>query len=802
MGIARKHLSEQDLIRIAGSLFTVTSHDGQAGELRGLCPVHQEKNPSFGYNYRKDACNCFSCGFDGDLCALWSAVNGYDKESGFTAFCREYHIVLGPGGSGHSDADRAACKNDGGLDDAKPPDDDIPGTLDDLWELFPPLPESWISRFEEERGWSRKWMEILDLRLQTRYRDKKSGELRPVKGDPQRVAIPVRDSDGTIRNIRLYRPGGGAGKIISWSKQYGSARLFPARPLLDGDPVLLCEGEPDTICALSQGFNGITQTSKLKIWKSDHLKPFTGRDVVIAYDADEAGQKYAVFAAQNLVTAARSVRLLEWPDFMKEDGGYPKDHGQDLTDFFVRHKKTAGDLQALMAAARVYDPGEDAGPLRFFERGVNDRFSFKPRLLADRIMRDYSLMSDPTTGRLYKWKSLSWEDFDENYIKNSCIYYLEKEAKRSMIEDVLYQVKALCTIPHGRAMNDRTDWVNIENGMLNLHTLEIRPHDPEFYFTHMLHVTFDPESPQKCPRWLQWCDETIQTPASIAQLQEFTGYCFLRTAKYEKCLFLLGPGSDGKSTYLKILREIIGPENCASVSFSDLEDQFHRSSLYGKLVNISTEIGAKAIETPYFKAITSGDPINAAFKHKDVFEYTPFVKLCFAGNRLPRVLDNSDGFFRKLLLIEHKRQFIEGEDADPDLLATLKGELSGIFAWAILGLHRLLSQNRFTESEETRNLLMEYRRTNNPVLCFVEDECELDRDYTEQKDALYVRYETYCRTNGYSRMNKGNFLRELFSAVASVRKYRARLRSGEREHRLSGIRLRVDLFPPAPPSPS
>lgn len=787
MGIARKHLSESDLIRIAESLFKVTSHDWQAGELHGLCPVHQENNQSFGYNYKKDTCHCFSCGFDGDLCALWSTVQGYDKESGFKAFCQEHHIDLG---SGHPAEDPGGAPVDDG------DSDDLPGDLEEAWEKLPPLSDEWISRLERERGWSRKWIEILDLRLQTHYQDKKSGQLRPVKGDPERIAIPVRDSEGKLRNIRLYRPGGGAAKIISWSKKYGSARLYPARPFLDADPVLLCEGEPDTNCALSQAFNGITQTSKLKIWKADHLKPFKGRDVVIAYDADQAGQTYAVFAAQNLVTVAKTVRLLEWPDFMKEDGEYPKDHGQDLTDFFVRHKKSAEDLRTLIASARLYDPEEDSGPLRFFERGVNDRFSFKPRLLAERIMQDHSLLSDPKTGCLYSWNSRFWEDFDENHIKNACIRYLENEAQKSRVEDAVYQVKMLCTIPHGRAVDDQTDWVNIHNGMLNLHTLEIRPHDRDFYFTHMLHVSFDPDNSKECRRWLEFCDETVQTPASIAQLQEFTGYCFLRSTKYEKCLFLLGPGSDGKSTYIKILREIIGPENCASVSFSDLEDQFHRSSLYGKLVNISTEIGSKAIETPYFKAITSGDPVNAAYKHRDVFEFMPFVKLCFAGNRLPRVLDNSDGFFRRLLPVEFKRQFVEGQDADPDLFETLKGELSGIFAWAVLGLHRLLKQNRFTESEETRNLMMDYRRSNNPVLCFVEDECEVDQDYSEQKDAIYGRYETYCRANGYSRMNKENFLRELFAAVSSVRKYRARLPGGDREQRLRGIRLRVALPSP------
>lgn len=790
MGVAGKHLSQSDLIRIAESLFTVTSHDRQEGELHGLCPVHQEKNQSFSYSYKKDACHCFSCGFDGDLCALWSAVHGYDKESGFTAFCREHHIELRPGGSGHPDTDRAAYNNDGGLDDAKPPDD-ASGTLDDLWEILPRLPEAWIRRLEEERGWSRKWIEILDLRLQTHYQDKKTGELKPVKGDPQRIAIPIRDADGKIRNIRLYRLGGGAGKIISWSKKYGLSRLFPAQPLLDCDPVLLCEGEPDTICALSQGFNGITQTSKLKNWKSSHLRPFKGRDVVIAYDADRAGLTYAGSAAQNLFNVAKSVLIVEWSDIMKDNGEYPKDHGQDLTDFFVRHKKTAGDLMTLIAAARPYDPEEDAGPLRFFERGVNDRLSFKPRLLAEKIRDDYPLMHDPKTGLLYRWDRMLWDLFDEGHIRQAAIMYMGNESQRPRSEDVLYQVKALSTLPHGRAVDDRLDFVNIENGILNLYSLNVIPHNPEYFFTQILPVTFYPGTIEKCERWIQFLNETVQTPDAIALLQEWTGYCLIRSNKFEKALHSIGKGGAGQSTYYKILRLLVGPKNCSSVAFADLEDQFHRSSLYGKLVNISTEIGSRAIDTPYYKAIISGDPVNAAFKHRDVFEFVPYCKLCFSGNRLPRVLDNSDGFFRRVLLVEFKRQFTEGIDADPDLYEKLKKELSGIFQWALVGLHRLLKQNHFTISPEMQDLLFEYKRANNPVLCFVEDRCIIDGNQEIEKAYLYTCYRKYCSENGFTALNNENFFRELYVAVGNLRQYRPQMGGKERPRLLKGIAVNV-----------
>lgn len=820
MGIALKHLSEGQRADIARDLFKVTSTEESKGEIHGLCPIHPESNPSFSYNLKKDVYHCLACGADGDLLKLWSEVNGYGQKDGFKAFCTKYAIDSGQGDKGSG-----ARREGGGGGEAPLKDID----LDAVWELFPPLPDPWIERLGKIRGWSRQWIEILDLRLQTHYQHKTSGALIKVK-KPERVAIPIRDAAGKLVNIRLYLPGGGQYKIISWAKSTGQARLFPAKPLdmssvadkrpatMPQDetspaaaskgtaflPVILCEGESDTICALSHGFNAITQTTKTKNWPAEHLAPFKGRDVCIAYDADAAGVKYGQFAARALAGVAKSIRTIQWPVFMgiADSGAYPESRGQDLTDFFVTHKKTLDDLRALIDAANRHDtaaPGSalpplDAGEIAymdFFARGVNDRLSFKPRLLADRILQELTLLSDPDTGLMYRWNGHFWESFDEDHVRAVALRYLGDESQKSRAEDAAYQVKMLCTLPHGRTVNDQMDWICLQNGMFNLRTYEMAPHAPDYYCTYTLPVSFDPDSNKTCERWILFLKQTVQTPEAIAQLQEFTGYILVRHTEQEKSLLVLGPGGDGKSTYLKTIKELVGDENCAAVSFNDLEDQFQRSSLYGKLLNISTEVGAKAIESPYFKAITSGDPINAAFKHKNAFTFSPYCKLAFAANRLPRVLDNSDGFFRRVLPVRFKRQFLEDDpDKDPGLFEILKGELSEIFAWAVVGLARLTENRKFTGSDETRAMIQDYRRINNPVLCYVEDQCIVDDDAEVEKKAIYEDYRTYCGKNGYTFMNRENFFRELYVAVSNLKQYQHRV-DGIPKRSIRGIKVNV-----------
>jgi putative DNA primase/helicase len=235
---------------------------------------------------------------------------------------------------------------------------------------------------------------------------------------------------------------------------------------------------------------------------------------------------------------------------------------------------------------------------------------------------------------------------------------------------------------------------------------------------------------------------------------------------------------------------MVGIENISAVSFADLEKEFARSSLYNKMLNTSTEIGSSVIESAYFKAITSGDPIQAAFKHKDNFTFTPYCKLLFAGNILPRIKDNSDALFERILPIHFKRQFLEGDpDRDEHLGDKLKEERSEIFYWALCGLKRLREQRRFSDSAATRKLMMEFRRSNNPILCFVEDRCNLGETEKVSKQDLYSEYDKYCRHNGYKPTNSNNFFRELYHAIGRLRIHQARA-GGERERVAHGIGLK------------
>jgi putative DNA primase/helicase len=247
---------------------------------------------------------------------------------------------------------------------------------------------------------------------------------------------------------------------------------------------------------------------------------------------------------------------------------------------------------------------------------------------------------------------------------------------------------------------------------------------------------------------------------------------------------------------LSILQALVGEENCSAVAMDALEDQFQRASLVDKLLNVSTEVEGKAFASGWFKAVVSGDLISASFKHATPFEFAPFCKLAFAANKFPRVLDNSDGFFRRILPIRFKRQFPD-DKADRRLREKLKAELSGIFWWSLGGLVRLQQMDGFTRSGDTDDVLHEYRQANNPVLCFVEECCHTEPGYEGQtlrvsRGEIYKAYREFCTKNGFVPFNRVHFGRELRTIVPKLRDIQIR-QGDNRERFFEGIGLLSSL---------
>jgi len=758
MSWSTDNLSDQQREQIARECFEVREQRGN--ELHGLCPAHEDHNQSFSYNMAKDACNCLACGFKGDLIAIWGAATGYaDNTEAFKAFTSRYGAgtVAAPSPGKRRGGVTPGQKGGAGEDSADETTKIIP---EKEWEQLPLLPENWRKRCVEKFGWSEEIINRFGFRIKQ-------------TGPDIRLAIPIRRDDGNLVNIRLYLPGGSENKIISWGNGYGKAKLFPAPSTWADDPIIICEGEKDAITALAHGFNACTQTTGANSWDSGRFNRFfADRKVYVAYDADEPGAKGAKKVAESLAGTAASVWIIQWPSFMGK--------GDDVTDWFTKHGKTAEEFtNLLLDAVQVGKKDSKTGRSRAekAERIPEDQqkyfegASIRPVRVANDITTARKIAHEPKTGLTYQWNGRCWEEIHESVIRRQALVLLGDMGKSQWVTDVCKIVTDLSGIRGDRAFNDRPGMLPLQNGMFNLQTMAVDSHNLDNLNTYCLDISFRPsESIPQCPTFTKFMTDFLPDPAARREVLKFMAYSLTRETRHEKALFLIGPGGDGKSTFISIMESLLGEINVSNVSLGALEDQFQRVLLKDKLLNVSTEIEGGLLQSGMFKAVVSGDRISASYKHRDGFSFKPVAKHIFAANKFPPIQDTSRGLLRRMIIVETARSF-----ATPDLGLTEKllAELDGIFIQLIHAL-KLLQEEGFRDEQVDYLVACKARfaENNNPVIGFINTHVEEYPGAETETIKVYEKYIKFCSKRGYKPKTENNFGKELKAHLPNIERKR------------------------------
>ncbi|MDO9107129.1 MAG: phage/plasmid primase, P4 family [Methylovulum sp.] len=289
-------------------------------------------------------------------------------------------------------------------------------------------------------------------------------------------------------------------------------------------------------------------------------------------------------------------------------------------------------------------------------------------------------------------------------------------------------------------------------------------HSPKHYALNQLN--FDYDEVATCLAWLKfqneiWVDDKDRDD-KILLLQELMGLSLTDITKFHTMIWLIGPGSNGKSVILSILRELVGSENAASLSLGSFKERFALVGLLGKLVNIDSEMAANSVlADDKLKKVVSGEYVALERKMEPGFDANITAKLWAAANTLPITKDHSLGFFRRVAILEFNRIF-KTEEQDKTLEDKLKAELPGIFNWAIIGLRRLLSNDRLTIPESSSRAIDDYKANSNPVEKFFQEHLSKMETNGSPKAGMstheaYEAFKKYCSANGFGLLNSSNF---------------------------------------------
>jgi len=256
----------------------------------------------------------------------------------------------------------------------------------------------------------------------------------------------------------------------------------------------------------------------------------------------------------------------------------------------------------------------------------------------------------------------------------------------------------------------------------------------------------------------------------------------------------------------------------------DLGGRFGTHELQGKLACVDDDLSSRKIDEEAagtMKKLTGGSRIGAEVKYGGHYNFYNYANPVFAANELPRTVDDTDGFYRRWILVEFPYKFKENPDPENDLEKKGKpkkqlmeeiasqDEIEGFLWWAIEGLKDVLSQDEFTHAPTTQEAREKWREYSVPLVKFIqtyveqgvtrsqaEREAEEDEDISDytydyvRKDFIQQVIGDYCEARSHSRPSKKSITKELEKEFYVGTKSRTRKEpEDERVRVYSGIKL-------------
>lgn len=308
-------------------------------------------------------------------------------------------------------------------------------------------------------------------------------------------------------------------------------------------------------------------------------------------------------------------------------------------------------------------------------------------------------------------------------------------------------------------------YIAFKNGVYNIATDELMDFSPTLVITNKIPWDYDPNA------YSELADKTLDKIACgdaeiRSLLEECIGYCFYRRNELSKAFILTGEKSNGKSTFLDMVKNVLGRENVSSLDLGELDERFSVATMAGKLANIGDDISDEFLQgrsVAMFKKIVSGNEIKAEFKGQDAFFFDPYVKLLFSTNDIPRMKDKTGAVLRRLVIVPFNAVFSKADpDYDPYIVWKLKDEavMKYLVRIGIEGLKRILENNSFTESRKLTKEIEQYEIQNNPILLFLQEK-DVSEIVNQPTKDVHKAYRMFCIENGFSEMTLSNFSKEL-----------------------------------------
>ena len=369
-------------------------------------------------------------------------------------------------------------------------------------------------------------------------------------------------------------------------------------------------------------------------------------------------------------------------------------------------------------------------------------------------------------------------------------------ANKAGKDAMLSEFQTLKDIPVTNDIFDKYDYLlNTESGIVDLRTGAISPFDKTKLLSKNTHtkVSFERSEVWEKFLWSIFDNGNIaDTQEIIDSLQTCIGYSLTGSTE-EQCMFLLyGDGSNGKSTLVETISNVIGDYGTSMDSklLVTQKGQTNSPAEYAiaKLQKVrfvttgETDEGGRLSEAQT-KILTGSDPVNARFPYGNPFTFIPNFKIWMSSNYLLNIRGKDYGIWRRIFLFIFCNIFTE-EQKDKSLPSKLRMEADKILGWCIKGFLMYQEHKGLIKSKQTLTATADFKKKNDQVLQFIDEKCIVDSHSSIECTELYEAYKVWAQNNTDFVKKESQFSTEL-TAKDGIR----RERNGVKAWCYYGIRL-------------
>lgn len=315
-------------------------------------------------------------------------------------------------------------------------------------------------------------------------------------------------------------------------------------------------------------------------------------------------------------------------------------------------------------------------------------------------------------------------------------------------------------------MDRNRNVIGVRNGIVDLKTGQLLPHDREAYITKQTTVAYNPDAPAPV-QWLKFLNDIFDAdPYMLDYIQKCVGYSLTGSTAEQCAFFLLGTGRNGKSTFLEIVRGILGdyatniqPQTIMINPKSGNAPTSDIARLKGARLVTSVEPNeGMRLDEGLLKQLTGDDVVTARKMFSEEFEFKPEFKLWMATNHKPTIRGTDTGIWRRIHLIPFNVQ-IPLDKVDRKLKYKLVKEAESILKWAVDGCLRWQADG-LTMPKKVLDAVQEYRHEMDVISAFL-DACCMQGEGEVKASQLYAVYARWASENNEYKMSSTKFGTEL-----------------------------------------